>query len=66
MREFRSSGSVEGVVCKHDSYSDSFSMLRGYSRWLPTVFIRRRMRVQSERFFAHSAFPANARRLENE
>jgi len=44
----------------------SFSMLRGYSRWLPTVFIRRRMRVQSERFFAHSAFPANARRLENE
>ena len=24
MREFRLSGSVEGVVCKHDSYSDSF------------------------------------------
>jgi hypothetical protein len=24
MRESRLSGSVEGVVCKHDSYSDSF------------------------------------------
>jgi len=34
MRESRLSGSVEGVVCKHDSYSDcDFSTESGQEIW---------------------------------